>query len=84
MLTRYGATRDDLAELLADQPRYRVDQVTPISLLMPVVGVISGILMLGEQLTLPELFGGAIVMAGLAVVVLAPGPVPAAAEAPGG
>ncbi len=56
----------------------------PISLLMPVVGVISGVVMLGEQLTLPELFGGAIVMAGLAVVVLAPGPAPAAAEAPGG
>jgi O-acetylserine/cysteine efflux transporter len=64
--------------------RYRVDQVTPISLLMPVVGVISGIVMLGEQLTIPELFGGAIVMAGLAVVVLAPGPAPAPAEAPGG
>jgi O-acetylserine/cysteine efflux transporter len=64
--------------------RYRVDQVVPISLLMPVVGVISGVVMLGEQLTLPELFGGAIVMAGLAVVVLAPGPAPAAAEAPGG
>jgi 23S rRNA (adenine2503-C2)-methyltransferase len=27
VLTRYGATRDELAELLADQPRYRVDQV---------------------------------------------------------
>jgi O-acetylserine/cysteine efflux transporter len=64
--------------------RYRVDQVIPISLLMPVVGVISGILMLGEILTLPEIFGGAIVMAGLAVVVLAPGPAPAAVEAPGG
>jgi O-acetylserine/cysteine efflux transporter len=64
--------------------RYRVDQVTPISLLMPVVGVISGIVMLGEQLTIPELFGGAIIMAGLAVVVLAPGPAPAPAEAPGG
>ncbi len=27
MLTRYGATREELVELLADQPRYRVDQV---------------------------------------------------------
>jgi 23S rRNA (adenine2503-C2)-methyltransferase len=26
-LTRYGIGRDDLAELLADQPRYRLDQV---------------------------------------------------------
>jgi len=64
--------------------RYRVDQVTPISLLMPVVGVISGVLMLGETLTIAEVIGGAIVMAGLAVVVLAPGPAPAPAEAPGG
>ena len=27
VLTRYGATREELVELLADQPRYRVDQV---------------------------------------------------------
>ena len=26
-MTRYGTTRDELAELLADEPRYRVDQV---------------------------------------------------------
>jgi hypothetical protein len=25
--SRYGASRDELAALLADQPRYRVDQV---------------------------------------------------------
>jgi len=64
--------------------RYRVDQVTPISLLMPVVGVICGVLMLGETLYWAEAIGGAIVMAGLAIVMLAPGPTPAAAEAPGG
>ncbi len=64
--------------------RYRVDQVTPISLLMPVVGVITGVTMLGETLTTPEIIGGAIVMAGLAIVMVAPGPMPAAAEAPGG
>jgi O-acetylserine/cysteine efflux transporter len=64
--------------------RYRVDQVTPISLLMPVIGVICGVLMLGESLHWLEVIGGAVVMAGLAVVVLAPGPAPAAAEAPGG
>ena len=27
VVTRYGATRDDLASLLGDQPRYRVDQI---------------------------------------------------------
>jgi len=64
--------------------RYRIDQVTPISLLMPVVGVITGVTMLGERLTMAEIIGGAIVMAGLAIVMVAPGPMPAAAEAPGG
>jgi O-acetylserine/cysteine efflux transporter len=64
--------------------RYRVDQVTPISLLMPVVGVVTGITMLGESLTKLEIIGGAIVMVGLAVVMLAPGPAPAPAEVPGG
>jgi len=28
---------------------YRVDQVVPFSLLMPVVGVLSGMLLLGER-----------------------------------
>ena len=62
--------------------RYRVDQVTPISLLMPVVGVLAGVLMLGEKVTMNELAGGGVVMVGLAVVVFAkgPGPVPAPAE----
>jgi O-acetylserine/cysteine efflux transporter len=60
--------------------RHRVDQVIPFSLLMPVVGVLSGVLLLGETVTLNELAGGAVVMAGLAVVVFAKGPVPAPAE----
>ena len=60
--------------------RYRVDQVTPISLLMPVVGVLTGVLLLGEKVTIAELAGGAVVMAGLAVVIFSRGPVPAPAE----
>lgn len=60
--------------------RFRVDQVIPFSLLMPVVGVLSGVLLLGEKVTLNELAGAAVVMAGLAVVVFAKGPVPAPAE----
>ena len=60
--------------------RHRVDQVIPFSLLMPVVGVLSGMLLLGEKITLNELGGGAVVMAGLAVVIFAKGPVPVPAE----
>jgi len=60
--------------------RYRVDQVMPFSLLMPVVGVLTGMLLLGEKMTMNELAGGAVVMAGLAVVIFTRGPVPAPAE----
>jgi drug/metabolite transporter (DMT)-like permease len=45
-----------------------------------VVGVLSGTLLLGEKVTLNELAGGAVIMAGLAVVVFAKGPAPAPAE----
>jgi O-acetylserine/cysteine efflux transporter len=60
--------------------RHRVDQVMPFSLLMPVVGVLSGMLLLGEKVTLNQLAGGAVVMAGLAVVIFTRGPVPAPGE----
>ena len=60
--------------------RHRVEQVIPFSLLMPVVGVLSGVLLLHERITANELAGGAIVMAGLAVVIFAKGPAPAPAE----
>jgi O-acetylserine/cysteine efflux transporter len=60
--------------------RHRVEQVIPFSLLMPVVGVLSGVLLLHERVTANELAGGAIVMAGLAVVIFAKGPAPAPAE----
>jgi O-acetylserine/cysteine efflux transporter len=60
--------------------RFRVDQVMPFSLLMPAVGVLTGVLLLGESVTLQELAGGAVIMAGLAVVIFGKGPVPAPAE----
>jgi O-acetylserine/cysteine efflux transporter len=60
--------------------RYRVDQVMPFSLLMPLVGVLCSVLLLGEKVTLNQLAGGAVVMAGLAVVIFNRGPVPAPAE----
>jgi O-acetylserine/cysteine efflux transporter len=51
--------------------RYRVDQVTPFAFLMPLFGLIASALMLGETMSLVELAGGVVIMAGLAVVVLA-------------
>ena len=51
--------------------RYRVDQVTPFAFLMPLFGLLASALMVGETMSLVELAGGAVVMAGLAVVVLA-------------
>jgi O-acetylserine/cysteine efflux transporter len=60
--------------------RYRVEQVTPFSLLMPAVGVLAGVLLLGEKISAGELAGGAVIMVGLAVVVFAKGSPPVAVE----
>src|SRR5262249_32333192 len=50
--------------------RYRVDQVTPFILLMPIAGVITGALALGEALTARVLIGGAVILVGGWFVVL--------------
>jgi O-acetylserine/cysteine efflux transporter len=60
--------------------RYRVDQVTPFILLMPVAGVITAALALGEALTARALIGGAIILAGLWIVVRVPPATVAVAE----
>jgi O-acetylserine/cysteine efflux transporter len=52
--------------------RYRVDQVTPFALLMPVVGVLAGALFLSERLSASSLFGGAIVFGGLIFATIEP------------
>jgi O-acetylserine/cysteine efflux transporter len=52
--------------------RFRVDQVMPFTLLMPVVGVVTSALALGEAMSQLSLVGGAVVLFGLAVVVRAP------------
>jgi O-acetylserine/cysteine efflux transporter len=49
--------------------RYRVDQVIPFTLLMPVAGVICGGVLLGERVSLMELLGGAVILAGLSIVI---------------
>jgi O-acetylserine/cysteine efflux transporter len=52
--------------------RYRVDQVTPFALLMPLVGVLAGAIFLGEHLSLWIALGGIVVLGGLAVTLKEP------------
>lgn len=52
--------------------RYRVDQVTPFILLMPIFGVVFAAALLGERLSWSLLGGGAVVLAGLFVVAVSP------------
>ncbi len=49
--------------------RHRVDELTPFLLLMPVFGVVVAATQLGEPLPPTLLLGGAVVIAGLAVIV---------------
>lgn len=49
--------------------RHRVDELTPFTLLMPVFGVVTATWQLGEKLSEGIVLGGAIILAGLAVVV---------------
>jgi len=47
--------------------RYRVNQVSPFLLLIPVVAVIGSMILLGEHPTLQTLIGGCVVLAGVAL-----------------
>src|SRR3954468_15032265 len=50
--------------------RYPVNQTMPWTLLAPVFGVLSGILVLGEPLTRGVILGGALTLVGVAVIVI--------------
>jgi O-acetylserine/cysteine efflux transporter len=52
--------------------RYRVDQITPFALLMPLVGVLAGAIFLGERVSPVTVLGGIIVLAGLAFTLITP------------
>jgi O-acetylserine/cysteine efflux transporter len=52
--------------------RYRVDQVMPFALLMPLVGVLAGAIMLGEHLSFWVALGGLVVLGGLAFTLKEP------------
>ena len=49
--------------------RYETWRVAPLSLLVPVVGMASAALLLGETLTMPQLLGAVLVIAGLYINV---------------
>ena len=49
--------------------KYPASQVAPFSLLVPIVGLVSASLLLGEQLSAAEIGGAVLVMGGLAVNV---------------
>jgi O-acetylserine/cysteine efflux transporter len=46
----------------------RMDEAAPFILLMPVVGIITAALVLGETVSLEQMIGGVVILAGLAVV----------------
>ena len=52
--------------------RYRIDQVAPFALLMPIIGVIIAFLFLNERPSPSVLAGGAVILIGLGLVVRAP------------
>ncbi|MEX2642011.1 MAG: EamA family transporter [Acetobacterales bacterium] len=49
--------------------RYDVNQVVPLTLLVPVFGVISSVMALGEKLTPMMLAGGATTIVGVAIII---------------
>ncbi len=60
---------------------YPVNQVMPITLLCPVLGVLAGVILLGEVLTWRAVLGGAATLAGVAIIMLwRPAPPPKPAE----
>jgi O-acetylserine/cysteine efflux transporter len=46
----------------------RMDEVAPFILLMPVVGIFTAFFVLGETVSLEQMIGGVVILAGLAVV----------------
>ncbi len=50
--------------------RYDINQAMPFTLLVPLFGVLSGVIFLDEQITWPLIAGGLLTVAGVGVVVL--------------
>ncbi len=50
--------------------RYPVNQVMPLTLLVPLFGVMSGVIYFDDRLTLPMLIGGLCTIAGVAIITI--------------
>ena len=50
--------------------RFSLNQVMPFTLLVPVFGVLSGVIFLGDQVTHLMLFGAALTIAGIGIIVV--------------
>ena len=50
--------------------RHAVNQVMPLTLLVPIFGVLSGVIFLGEDLTFATVIGGIATLIGVAIIVI--------------
>jgi O-acetylserine/cysteine efflux transporter len=50
--------------------RFSLNQVMPFTLLVPVFGVLSGVIFLGDRVTQLMLMGAALAIAGIGIIVL--------------
>jgi O-acetylserine/cysteine efflux transporter len=50
--------------------KYTINQTMPFTLLVPLVGVLSGVLVLGEPVSLTIVIGGVATLGGVAIIVL--------------
>ena len=50
--------------------QYEINQAMPITLLVPLVGVLSGVVFLGESLTLPLILGGLLTIVGVGIILI--------------
>lgn len=48
--------------------RHRMDEVAPFVLLMPVIGIVTAAVLLGERISPIQIAGGLVILAGLAIV----------------
>ncbi|MEO6012306.1 MAG: EamA family transporter [Devosia sp.] len=68
----YAATIFGFSAWASLLSRYSAATVTPFALLIPIVGIVSGGLLLGEHITGFEIAGGALVFVGLLINVFGP------------
>jgi O-acetylserine/cysteine efflux transporter len=59
---------------------YPVNQIMPLTLLVPVFGVLSGVVFLNETLVWREILGSFVTLLGVAIIVLRPAPPPRPVE----